>query len=122
MKITKATKITALFAVPLLIGGYFIYRQFSGKKTYDNAVKPPAPPKTGGAAPAPTAYSKYIVDTLLTNLNVRDTPSTSGAKVGSLAKGTEIFAKPSSTAGWFEYSANGTTSSGFVSASYLKAK
>ena len=116
---TKKTKLAILFSAPIIIGAYFIYRQFKGKKTYTAAVK-----QQGGQPNeqpnVQTPFAKYIVETLVTALNVREQPSVTSAKIGSVAKGSQIFARPSSTSGWFEYSSNGTTKTGYVSADYLK--
>lgn len=135
MKITKTQKI-ALIGIPALVGAYLVYRQFKGKKVYQESleetncckIKPTPAGCTGcGGGYTPTnndvnntQFEKYIVDTLVTNLNVRQSPSSSSAKVGSLAKGTVINARPSSTSGWFEYSSDGAVTTGYVSADYLK--
>mgnify|MGYP002685693285 CR=1 FL=1 len=56
----------------------------------------------GGNAGGNTAgtWSKFIVATNTSNLNVRQSPSTSSTSIGSLPKGMEIYARPSSTDGW----------------------
>ena len=109
MTMTK-TKKALIIGLPILIGGYLIYRQIRGTKTYEKAVVDPVDPKTDD-----DGCVSYKVTTLLTPLNVRDTPSTSGNKIGSLAKGATISAKASSTSGWMEL----CSQSGFVSADYL---
>lgn len=121
-----------LIGVPALIGGYLLYRQFRGTKTYQQAAldTPPGTPNQGGNqggdpgtdVPNPTMnFKQYKVTTLATPLNVRQEPSTSSAKIGSLPKGTIIYARASQTSGWMVYSADGTSEDGFVSASYLTA-
>jgi len=107
------TKKALIIGLPVLIGVYLIYRQMRGTKTYQQAVKdnPPGTPETTQDA----GCVQYKVTTLATPLNVRDTPSTSGNKIGSLAKGATISAKASSTSGWMEL----CSQSGFVSADYL---
>ena len=112
LNINKKTKLALLFGVPILIGGYFIYKQFRKKPTPPNPNPPnPNPPSSG--------WTKYKVNTASTNLNVRSGANTSSGIVSSLAKGSIIWAKPSSTSGWHEYSSDGQTSSGFVSSQYL---
>jgi hypothetical protein len=59
----------------------------------------------------------YQVNTVVSNLNVRSTPSTTSSILKSLTKGTIISAKPSSTGGWMELCNGG----GFVSSQYLKS-
>jgi uncharacterized protein YgiM (DUF1202 family) len=107
------TKKALLIGVPVLIGGYLIYRQFRGKKTYQQAVIE-TPPGTPESTPDSGCVS-YKVTTLATPLNVRDTPSTSGNKIGSLAKGTIVSAKASSTSGWMQL----CEQTGYASADYL---
>lgn len=108
------TKKALIIGVPVLIGAYLIFRQFRGKKTYQESVltnPPGAPEKETEEIGCPT----YKVTTLVTPLNVRDTPSISGTKIGSLAKGTIVTAKASSTSGWMQL----CEQTGFVSADYL---
>ena len=116
---TKLQK-AALITVPILIGGYLIYKQVRGKKTYQEAVltNPPGTPNTPEDV---TKWEKYKVTTLATPLNIREQPSTSSAKIGSLPKGSIIWACASSTNGWMIYSADGSNESGYVSADYLTA-
>lgn len=110
--INKKTKLALLFGVPILIGGYFIYKQFRKPKP-----PTPTPPKPN---PTPSSgWTKWKVNTVSTNLNVRSEANTSSSIVSSLPKDAIIYAKPSSTSGWYEYSSDGQTSSGFVSSQYL---
>lgn len=73
-------------------------------------------------SPMPTTrWSNYKVNTSSGGLNVRNAPSSSATVVSSLPKGSIIYAKPSSTSGWHEYSINGLSSAvaGYVSSAYL---
>jgi uncharacterized protein YgiM (DUF1202 family) len=112
LNINKKTKLALLFGVPILIGGYFIYKQFRKKPTPPN----PNPPNPN---PPSSDWKKYKVNTASTNLNVRSGASTSSGIVSSLAKDSIIWAKPTSNSGWYEYSSDGSTRSGFVSSQYL---
>jgi hypothetical protein len=113
---TKTQK-ALIIGLPVLIGGYLIYKQFRGKKTYQEAVieNPPGTEEQG------EKFKKYKVTTLVTPLNIREEPSTSSAKIGSLPKGSIIYAAASSTNGWMIYSEDGSNESGYVSADYLTA-
>jgi Bacterial SH3 domain len=113
-------------ALLAIVGLVFIFKG-GGKK---DDVTPPSPgpnpnpnPNPDPFNPTPTppvsGFSKYRVTTLVSNLNVRQSASTSAPVVGSLPKDSIVYAKPSSTTGWYVYSANGTTDSGFVSSLYL---
>ena len=116
-QLTKPVK-TALIVLPFLIGGILLLKYFRPKKKDE-----PAPPKP---EPDPliqlSGFDKYVVTTSTSNLNVRSGPSTSSSILGTLPKGSEIFAKPSSTTGWHEYSSDGKTSTGFLSSQYLTKK
>jgi len=107
---TKTTK-TLLFGIPVLIGAYLIFKQVKKPKPGPTPPPPPPPPP-----PAPTGEcSNYKVTTAVSNLNVRSTPSTSAAIVGSLPKDSIISVKASSTTGWMQLCDN----SGYVSSLYL---
>ena len=118
---TKTTK-TLLFGIPVLIGAYLIYKQVKKPKPTpapncaadEVLVNGVCTPKTT-PAPTPAGCSNYKVATASSNLNVRSTPSTSAAIVGSLAKGSTVSVKPSTTAGWMQLCDN----SGYVSSLYL---
>lgn len=127
----KKVKKYLLFGVPIAVGLYFVIRQFAGKKTYNDALNnPPAPPPTttpttptpnpnsGNTGSSDNGSGTYKVTTLVSNLNVRERPSLTSSIVGSLPKGTTIWAVPSSTDGWFEYYLNNELI-GYVSANYL---
>jgi len=58
-------------------------------------------------------FSDYIVTTQTTDLNIRQSPSTSSAVVGSLAKGSIVRAKPYNS-GW-----SILESGNYVSSQYL---
>lgn len=121
MKLTKPLK-TALVVVPFLIGGILLIKFLRPKKQNISPSPSPTPTPTPTPTPAPSGFEKYVVTTNTSNLNVRSGPSTSSSRVGTLVKGSEIFAKPSGTSGWHEYSSDGITSSGFVSSQYVTKK
>ena len=98
------------------VGLFFIVRGSKKDDKKDDSTTPPPIPEL----PLP-AFQKYTVETLVSNLNVRQSPSTSSAVIGSLPKGSVVFAKPSGTSGWYTYSADGVKDTGFVSSLYLKA-
>lgn len=119
MKLTKPVK-TALIVLPFVIGGILLLKYFRPKKQEDrkdDELQAEPEPE-----PASSGFEKHIVTTSTSNLNVRSGPSTSSSVVSTLPKGTEIFAKPSGTSGWHEYSTDGKTSSGFVSSQYVTKK
>jgi len=112
----------ALIGLPVLIGGYFIYRLLKGKNTYEEAVKSGDIGEgigdgTDGNGNTDAGYFKYKVTTLVSNLNVREQPNTSSTILTTLPKGTIIDAKASSTSGWMEVMVGSTN--GFASAQYL---
>lgn len=128
---TKTQK-ALLIGIPVLAGAYIIYRQFRGRRTYEQAVldnPPGAPTGTTGTGSTDGGYTggqggrfkRYKVTTLATPLNVRQSPTTSSAKIGSLPKGSIIWACASQTSGWMIYSEDGANESGYVSADYLTA-
>ena len=116
-KLSKPVK-TALVVLPFVIGGILLLKYFRPKK--DTPTPPPAP--SPDPNPVSQGFEKYVVSTNTSNLNVRSGPSTSTTIVTTLPKGTEIFAKPSSTSGWHEYSTDGKTGIGFVSSQYVTKK
>lgn len=65
-------------------------------------------------------FNDYVVNTSSTNVNVRKSPSTSSTVIGSVAKNAKIKARPSANIDWLEYSKDGKTVFGYVSAAYLK--
>lgn len=117
MKLSKKTKAALLIGVPLLIGGYLIFKQLKkpnpnptpNTDPTDPTPPPPPPPPASGC-------SNYIVTTAVSNLNVRESPSTSSAIKGSRAKGSIVSAKQSSTSGWLQLCDG---SGYFVSGQYL---
>lgn len=124
MKLTKPLK-TALVVVPFLIGGILLIKFLRPKKTTPSPTPSPTPNPSPNPSPSPSpssGFEKYVVTTSTSNLNIRSGPSTSSSTIGSLPKGTEIFAKPSGTSGWHEYSSDGVISSGFVSSQYVTKK
>ena len=114
MKISKKLKTTLIFGVPLIIGGFLIYKQFKKPKITPNTNPNPNP------APVPTiGWTRYKVITINDPLNVRQSASTSSSIIESLPIGSTIFAKPSSTSGWHEYSKDGSTRFGYVSSTFI---
>jgi len=67
-----------------------------------------------------TNYKSYRVATLTGSLNVREKPDSKSKIIGSIKKDTIIKAKPSGTAGWFEYSKDSQVGAGFISSTYLR--
>lgn len=67
-------------------------------------------------------YEKYVVTTKTTNLNVRETPSTSGKIIGKLNKGQQVLLKKSTTDGWMELTTNGKVTMGYVSSQFVTKK
>jgi len=117
----------------LLVGGIALVLAASGIYFILKGSKPPKSDNkdnSGGGdnggndstpTPAPSSgFEKYEVATLVSNLNVRQSPSTSSTVIDSLPKGSQVFAKPSGTTGWYVYSKDGVKDSGFVSSMYLK--
>jgi uncharacterized protein YgiM (DUF1202 family) len=74
---------------------------------------------SGSSSGASSSYFKYLVTTSTSNLNVRSAPNSTASIVTSLPKGSEIWAKPSGTSGWLEYSSDGVNRTGYVSETYL---
>lgn len=56
----------------------------------------------------------YVVVTKGSDLNVREKPSATSEKIGSVANGTVVKAKPSGTTGWFVLAKGGYVSSNFL--------
>lgn len=97
----------------IIAGGYYFFMR--GKKSKSNGVVPmldePKPidekPKTQ-LEPKPTSSPNYgdvaiyVVNTASGKLNIRGTASTKGIIVGTLNKGEEVKARPSSILGWSE--------------------
>jgi uncharacterized protein YgiM (DUF1202 family) len=117
MKFDKKTKVALLVGIPLLIGGYLIYKYMRGSNTNPSSPSPPSPnpPSPSPPSPAPSGCKSYTVVTKSTNLNIRQSPTTSSAIAGSLPKGSVVNAKPSSTSGWMEL----CDRAGYVSSQYL---
>jgi uncharacterized protein YgiM (DUF1202 family) len=112
----KKTKLALLFGVPIIIGGYFIFKQLKPKPN-------PAPPKPVPPPPPPEAEcSDYKVTTVSSNLNIRSSASTTSTIVGSLAKDSIVSVKASSTEGWMQLCDNGNgmpLPNGYVASLYL---
>ena len=84
--------------------------------------KPSSSSESGSGEGGDSSFEKYVVSTKLSNLNVRKTPDVKSEKIGSLAKGEEVFAKPSETFGWHEYSKDGKTLTGYISSQHITKK
>lgn len=84
--------------------------------------KPSSSSDSGSGEGGDSSFEKYVVSTKFSSLNIRKTPDVKSEKVGSLAKGTEILAKPSSTAAWHEYSQDGKTITGYISSQHITKK
>lgn len=95
-----------------------------GGYDYGNDVTP----QPGPQSPEKFGYSKYQVVTQTSNLNIRKEASTSSAIIGSLPKGSIIYAKKHvlDPAWYVTTSPNGSVTEtgcydcGFVSAQYIK--
>lgn len=125
----------ALIALPILIGGYLIYRQVKGRETYEDAVEDSTDDDSatddsgnggsgngsgggsGSGGGTNTGFAKYEVTTLVSNLNIRQEPSTNSTILTTVAKGKIIDAKASSTSGWMQVKVGSIN--GFASAQYL---
>jgi uncharacterized protein YgiM (DUF1202 family) len=119
----------------IIAGGYYFFMK--GKKSKSNGVVPmldePKPidekPKTQPQPKTPSPnfddVAIYIVNTASGNLNIRGTASTKGIIVGTLNKGEEVKARPSSILGWSELVDNSgffPKVKGYVSSQYLLKK
>ena len=116
MKINRKTKVALLVGIPVIIGGYLIYKYMKGNKPVIPVINPNNPPSPNPPNPAPASNCKsYTVVTQTSNLNIRQSPNTSSAIVGSLPKGSSVNAKESSTSGWMQL----CDRAGYVSSQYL---
>jgi hypothetical protein len=119
----------------IIAGGYYFFMK--GKKSKSNGVVPmldePKPidekpkPKPQPQAPSPNYddVAIYVVNTASGKLNIRGTASTKGIIVGTLNKGEEVKARPSSILGWSELVDNSgffPKVKGYVSSQYLLKK
>ena len=142
--------ITVVGLVALVAGGILVYRLFTKKEETKGKLPAPEEPqtvlgdvasgigtgvkdtvvKTGNALLDLTntiagyigSFNSYSVNTISSNLYIRETPAAQGKILGKYAKGTIIKARPSKTKGWFEVSEDGSTVKGYVSGVYLKAE
>mgnify|MGYP000956131906 CR=1 FL=1 len=123
---TKNLLVGGIALVLAATGIYFIVK--GGRKTQESGSGGSGASGgsgSGGGTPTPpptpsSGFDKYEVATLVSNLNVRQSPTTSSSVIDSLPKGSVVFAKPSGTTGWYVYSKDGVVDSGFVSSMYLK--
>jgi len=79
-----------------------------------------ATPVIGGIFGAASPYSRKTVTTQSTDLNVREQPDATSNVIGKVAKGAVILVRPSVVQGWYDYSEDGKTTSGYVSMNYVK--
>lgn len=142
--------ITVVGLVALVAGGILVYRLFTKKDDAKGKLPASQDPqtvlgdvasgigtgvkdtfvKTGDALTdiANTisgylgGFNSYSVNTISSNLYIRETPAAQGKVLGKYAKGAIIKARPSKTKGWFEVSEDGQTVKGYVSGVYLKAE
>lgn len=90
--------------------------------------KPSSSSTSTATVPSGSAWADvktYIVNTATTPLNLRSTPSTSLAPIGSYPKGTEILAMPSGVSGWSAVVKKGGSFPeviGYVNSTYLLPK
>jgi uncharacterized protein YgiM (DUF1202 family) len=108
-KLTQTQKIIVL-TIPILLLGYFIYAEIKKGKN-----------KGGGTTPPDAncdAYKKYKITLTDGSLNIRPNPSTTQDPIGSLENGAIVYAKPSSTAGWLEYTTECKAVDGYISEQY----
>ena len=106
----KKTTRYVLFGLPILVGGYFIYRELIGRQKYKEDVKTKANldlPEDAPLVEEKKVFGKYVVSTLGGSLNIRETPSTTASVIGTLSNGEIINATPSTTSNWYEYSKDG---------------
>lgn len=68
-----------------------------------------------------STFNPYTVNTVSSNLYIRETPDAKGKILGKYPKGKVINAKASGTKGWFAVTEDGKNIKGYVSSVYLKA-
>jgi uncharacterized protein YgiM (DUF1202 family) len=122
MKKDTIIRIASILGVATIL--YIVYKKVvrpivkedkkDGLKPQDDVTSTPTP------TPSNSDYEKYIVTTQSTPLNVRETPSASGKKIGSLKKGQQVLLKKSKTDGWMELTTNGKVTMGYVSSEFVK--
>jgi len=105
----KKIKLAILISVPIIIGGYLLFK----KSKPNTQIQPPTPPVP--PVPAPAVCSDYKVSTVSSNLNVRSGPSTTFTIVSSVTKDSIISVKSSTTEGWMQL----CDDSGYVASLYL---
>lgn len=102
--------------------------QMKEEKKVAGSIDDKTQPKDVVAPPKPNQdkkEGKYIVKISSGKLNLRPTPSTKLASIGSYVNGEEIFARPSVVKGWSEVldtSGFFPKIIGYVSSSYIVAK
>ncbi|MFS0646985.1 SH3 domain-containing protein, partial [Siminovitchia sp. 179-K 8D1 HS] len=118
-KLSKGTQVTVLSESngwsKITAGGktgYVSSQYLSGKPASPTSAKPSPP------SPVKTA-TKYVSVNPGSALHLRSTPSTVGAVVGKLSRGTQVTVLSESN-GWSKITANGKT--GYVSSQYLSGK
>jgi hypothetical protein len=102
--------------------------QMKEEKKVAGSIDDKTQPKDVVAPPTPSQdkkEGKYVVKISSGKLNLRPTPSTKLASIGSYVNGEEIFARPSVVKGWSEVldtSGFFPKVIGYVSSSYIVAK
>lgn len=118
----QSTKVILIIVGVLALGAgaYFIFRpkKEDANDNKDNDDKKDNVQQNQVAS----GFEKYVVSTNKGNLNLRDTPSTSGTIKQSLPKGTEILAKASTTSGWHEVGDDKGQVIGYVSSQFITKK
>jgi hypothetical protein len=105
-------------------------KQMKEEKKVAGSIEDKTQPKDVTTPPKPTQEkatkeAKYVVKISSGKLNLRPTPSTKLASIGSYVNGEEIFARPSVVKGWSEVldtSGFFPKVIGYVSSSYIVAK
>ena len=76
-------------------------------------------PEAPAAAPAAAQVSKPVVEVTAASLNVRETPSSTGAVVGSLKRGDRASAPEAESGGWL-YVESDAGPKGYVASKYVR--
>lgn len=112
--------IILIYSLPFLVGGVLIYSYLRRRKKLREAKPDSQNSNSGQISDSFSNFrTEYFVNTSSGNLNVREKPSATSQIVGSLARGSKVFGRPSNITGWIEVSRNGSTSLGFASSQFL---
>jgi uncharacterized protein YgiM (DUF1202 family) len=120
MKKDTIIKVVSILSVATIL--YLVYRKVvhpivKGDNGVDNKSQDDKTLST--TTESGSDYEKYVVTTQSTTLNVRETPSPSGKKIGKLNKGQVVLLKKSAIDGWMELTTNGKATMGYVSSQYV---